>query len=214
MKKIHVINKNTEKHDYLFNPMFRLRHSVFKEKLNWKVNSEDQLEIDEYDDEKNANYVVVTDKIDDVVGCMRLLPTIGRYMLKDTFSDLAHHFNLPQEENVWEISRFAVNNKTQESHSTVGFGETTNHLAQGMCDFAIKNNISHYIGLTTPHVERLIKNLGLTCTRMGQMQIIDDLKVVAIEIKMDAQGIESVRRKLIEKYTHLSKNIENIAVEY
>lgn len=196
MKEINIINKESDKYAELSNPMFELRHSVFKEKLNWEVSSEDNKEKDEYDDEDNANYVLVTDDEDDVVGCMRLLPTTGPYMLKNTFPELAKDILLPEEENVWEISRFAVEDKNQTTANKFGFGETTKHLAIGMCNFAIENNIKSYVGLTTPHVERLIRNLGLTCNRVSKVEQISDLKVVIIEIVIDEKGLNTVKEKL------------------
>jgi len=43
-----------------------------------------------------------------VVGCWRLLPTTGPYMLKDIFSHLLWGKPAPEQPDVWEISRFAI----------------------------------------------------------------------------------------------------------
>lgn len=197
MKEITLLNKSSANYHDLADPMFSLRHAVFKQRLGWSVNTTNNKEFDEYDDEKEASYVIVTEQgQNEVLGCMRLLPTTGPYMLKNTFPEIAKDFLLPEQKDIWEISRFAVQDKSQNNENKFGFGETTKHLAAGMCDFAIRNGIKSYVGLTTPHVERLIRNLGLTCNRLGKVEKIEDLKVVTIEIIMDEKGIQTVKEKL------------------
>ena len=78
----------------VFDGMFALRHRVFRERLGWDVNSVAGREHDLYDDLHPVYLVCRDDK--QTVGCWRLLPTTGPYMLKDVFSDLLHGHPLPR----------------------------------------------------------------------------------------------------------------------
>ena len=64
--------------------MHRLRYRVFKERLGWDVEVSGDMEIDEFDACRPA-YLLQTDDEDRIQGCVRLLPTTGPTMLRDTF---------------------------------------------------------------------------------------------------------------------------------
>jgi len=87
--------------------IYRLRHRVFRGRLNWEVNDDAGRERDEFDDLPQV-YACTLDQYDRVVGTWRLLPTTGAYMLRDVFPELLHGQEAPCSPNVWEVSRFAV----------------------------------------------------------------------------------------------------------
>src|SRR5690348_10357820 len=89
--------------------MFRLRHEVFKERLDWEVGSRAGKERDVFDDLDPV--YIVCEKDGDVLGSWRLLPTTGPYMLQDVFPELLHGQPAPNAPHVWEISRFAVSKR-------------------------------------------------------------------------------------------------------
>ncbi|MGH8580944.1 MAG: acyl-homoserine-lactone synthase [Gammaproteobacteria bacterium] len=64
--------------------MFRLRHTVFYQRLRWDVKSVGDLERDDYDDLAPV-YLVSRDHQRRVDGCLRLFPTTGSYMLKERY---------------------------------------------------------------------------------------------------------------------------------
>ena len=64
--------------------MHRLRYRVFKERLGWDVEVSGDMEIDEFDACRPA-YLLQTDDDGRIQGCVRLLPTTGPTMLRDTF---------------------------------------------------------------------------------------------------------------------------------
>jgi acyl homoserine lactone synthase len=73
------------------------------------------MEIDEFD---RLDPVFIVAKINDQVeGCLRLLPTTGKYMLKDTFPQLLNGEPAPIHHDVLEISRYAVNTQSGESNT-------------------------------------------------------------------------------------------------
>jgi N-acyl-L-homoserine lactone synthetase len=90
--------------------MHRLRGRVFKDRLDWDVSVCNGLEIDQYDTFK-PTYLMALEQ-NDVVGCVRLLPTTGRNMLADTFPVLLDGNAAPRAARIWESSRFCVDTKS------------------------------------------------------------------------------------------------------
>ncbi|PCI44438.1 MAG: hypothetical protein COB49_11105 [Alphaproteobacteria bacterium] len=84
--------------------MYQHRYQVFVENLRWNLPlAKNGLEIDQYDTE-DAVYILSLDHNMDVVGSMRLLPTIQDHLMSDLFS---HLLNVPEPigESIWESSR-------------------------------------------------------------------------------------------------------------
>ena len=64
--------------------MHRLRYRVFKERLDWDVQVSGDMEIDEFDALHPA-YLLQRATDGRIQGCVRLLPSTGPTMLRDTF---------------------------------------------------------------------------------------------------------------------------------
>jgi len=170
--------------------MYRLRHEVFHDRLGWEVTTDNGMEHDEFD---LADPVYVLAKgseggegdEDEVLGCWRLLPTQGPYMLKDTFPQLLHGQPAPQQPDVWELSRFAVMVPKYES-AGFGFSEIPVKMMQTLFLFARHNKIKRYVTVTTVAVERLIRKLGVNISRLGAPIKIGRVLTVACYIEIDA----------------------------
>lgn len=164
--------------------MFQLRHEIFYEKLQWEVNSINGLEYDEFDD-ADAVYVAARSYVNrNVEGCWRLRPTTTPYMLKDTFPQLLGGGKAPVADDIWEISRFAVTN-TPYLDTRYGFGEISKDIIAATVDFALENQISSYVMVTSVSVERMTRKLGYQPVRMGPPQRIGRVSAVAVEIPID-----------------------------
>lgn len=96
--------------------MHRLRAKVFKGRMGWEVPIMSGMEIDGYD-ALDPYYMMIREPAKGLRGGMRVLPTEGPYMLKDTFPELLYGHPAPEDPKIWEISRFAI-----ESEGPHGFG--------------------------------------------------------------------------------------------
>ena len=67
--------------------MHRLRYRVFKERLGWDVEVSGDMEIDAFDASQPV-YLLQKGDTERIQGCVRLLPTTGPTMLRDTFPAL------------------------------------------------------------------------------------------------------------------------------
>jgi acyl homoserine lactone synthase len=157
-----------------------LRAKVFRDRMGWEVPVLDGMEIDGYD-ALEPHYMVIRDEQNKVCGCWRMLPTEGPYMLKDTFPELLHGAQAPENERVWELSRFAIET---EGDSNFGFAERAMVAMRGIVNFADENDIEKYVTVTTTAVERLLRHAGVDITRMGPPLRIGVEKAVALEIHL------------------------------
>jgi acyl homoserine lactone synthase len=167
--------------------MFRLRHHVFFETLQWDVPSINGMEIDDYDDE-DAYYILSRSLVTrDVEGCVRLRPTLSSYMLKDTFPMLLDGQAAPERADLWEISRFAVVN-TPYADARYGFGDLSRDIITEMVDFAVQRDISGYVTVTSTGLQRITDKLGYHTARIGQARRIGRVRTVALDLPIDANA--------------------------
>ncbi len=145
--------------------MFKLRHEVFKERLDWEVGSQNGRERDMFDD-LDPVYIVCEDD-GDVLGTWRLLPTTKPYMLKDVFPELLYGMPAPEAPDVWEISRFAVSKRVIGNDSLGTIKRVTNLLLEQLFAFAAHRDIRQIVAVADVRFERILKRSGLLTHRYG-----------------------------------------------
>jgi acyl homoserine lactone synthase len=145
--------------------MFKLRHEVFKERLDWEVGSQNGRERDMFDD-LDPVYIVCEDE-GDVLGTWRLLPTTKPYMLKDVFPELLYGMPAPEAPDVWEISRFAVSKRVVGNDSLGTIKKVTNLLLEQLFTFAARRDIRQIVAVADVRFERILKRSGLLTHRYG-----------------------------------------------
>ncbi len=163
--------------------MYRLRHAVFHDRLCWDVVSDHGMEHDFFD-VLNPLYVLVRGG-GKLMACWRLLPTTGAYMLRDVFPQLLHGEPAPQEQGIWELSRFAVATLDRQNPA-FGLGETSIHMLQAVVSFAQQHGIRRYLTVTTVAIERLMRKLGLAVHRFGPPLGIGQTTAVALWFDVDS----------------------------
>jgi acyl homoserine lactone synthase len=178
----------------LLDSMFRLRHDVFHERLGWDVRSEGGREHDWYD--LIGPHYLVAHEGRRALGCWRMLPTQGPYMLRDIFPQLLAGDPAPAAPGVWEISRFAVADEAC-GHS-FGFGDMPAEMLRAMVRFAVRRDIHTIVGVTSAAVERMLRQLGFSVERLGPPQRIGRVLSVAFRLAMDAATQRAVCGEVLE----------------
>ncbi len=145
--------------------MFKLRHEVFKQRLDWEVGSQNGRERDMFDD-LDPVYIVCEDE-GEVLGTWRLLPTTKPYMLKDVFPELLYGQAAPEAPDVWEISRFAVSKRVVGNDSLGTIKRVTNLLLEQLFTFAAHRDIRQIVAVADVRFERILKRSGLLTHRYG-----------------------------------------------
>ena len=164
--------------------MYKLRHEVFHDRLGWEVSSDNGMEHDVFD-EVDPVYVLVRGDRQQIIGCWRLLPTTGPYMLKDVFPQLLHGQPAPERPDVWELSRFAVA-ESESAPTSFGLSETPLRMIRAAVQFAQLNGISRYVSVTSVAIERMFRKLGVSVTRLGEPIRIGRVLTVACTLEIDA----------------------------
>jgi acyl homoserine lactone synthase len=164
--------------------MFRFRHKVFRERLGWEVESRNGLEIDRFD-ELEPVYMVSQNDHKEITGSWRLLPTMGPYMLKDTFPQLLCGEPAPQDPGIWEVSRFATVTSSHRGRAQANLGQVTFDMIRSLLPFAEEHGIRHYVFVTSVALERLVTRIGLPLRRFGDGQAQRVGKVLSVACWLD-----------------------------
>jgi len=168
-------------------PMFRLRHRIFGERLGWQVQSRDGLEVDEYDD-LHSRYLLLADQ-GALLGGWRLRPTTQPYMLADIFPQLLYGQPPPRHPRVWEVSRFAIDTEG-ERQARFGFNATARELLSATAGYALDHGIDRYVMVASTGAERLYRNAGLQVQRFGPPQQVGRARSVACWVDIDTHTCE------------------------
>jgi len=166
--------------------MYRLRFRVFKNRLDWDVPTSGDMERDAYDDFKPV-YLLQRNAAGDLTGCVRLLPTTGPTMLRDTFPALLHGGPMPSDPFVWETSRFALDQRHVSSVGAGGVATQTYELLVGLLEFGLANSIREIVTVTDARMERILRRANWPLRRLGEPVQIGDTRALAgsVEISED-----------------------------
>ena len=168
--------------------MHRLRRRVFRDRLDWEVSVSDGLEVDQYD-ALSPTYLLGLDR-QDVVGCVRLLPTTGRNMLANTFPVLLDGRAAPRSSEIWESSRFCVDTQNVAAPAESGLRQATFLLFAAMIEWGQQHDLQAIATVTDLRMERLLRRAGWSLDRLGEPRQIGAAKAVAglLPVTDDALG--------------------------
>src|SRR5258708_4766437 len=149
----------------------RLRKQVFSDRLGWSITVSGDLEVDEYDALAPV-YVLSETAEGDVLGVVRLLPTVGPYMLRNTFASLLDDLDAPASELMWEASRFAVAKRSAKGDC--GLARATYDLLIGVLQFSLANDIEAIVCVVDLRMERVLRRAGWHMQRLGRERRLRD----------------------------------------
>jgi N-acyl-L-homoserine lactone synthetase len=157
-------NNNVGSHVSSLYQMHRLRKEVFSDRLGWSVAISGDLEVDEYDALAPV-YVLSETAEGEVLGGVRLLPTTGPYMLRNTFAALLDGRQAPANELTWEASRFAVAKSSAKGDG--GLAHATYELLIGVLQFGLAHDIEAIVCVVDLRMERVLRRAGWQMQRLG-----------------------------------------------
>lgn len=165
--------------------MHRMRHRVFRERLDWDVTTSGGLEIDEYD-AMGPSYLLYKAKDGQVVGGVRFLPTTGPNMLRDTFPALLGGHVAPASSRVWESSRFALDLPPYAEKVDCGVARATIELFCGVVEFGLAHGCTNIVTVTDARLERILRRVGWPLQRFAPPQEVGNTRAVAglLEVSM------------------------------
>jgi acyl homoserine lactone synthase len=158
--------------------MHRLRHKIFKERLQWDVSVVDNMEIDTFDAALPKYLLIVTDRRE-VVGHVRFLPTIGPTMLAETFPQLLGDRAAPRDARIVESSRFCVDTTTIGPTAANGLRHATHMLFALIVEWGLDNGQHSIVTVTDTRMERILRRAGWPLERMADAVTIGPTEAVA-----------------------------------
>lgn len=176
----------------LYDSLAAYRYEVFVQRLGWELPSQPGYEQDQFDHADTVH--VVARRLDgSIVGCGRLLPTTGPYLLEQVFPRLLNGLPTPRSPQIWELSRFAampVNGA--ETPATPDY-MAERVLLQAL-RFCAQRGVTHLLAVSTPPVERLLQRAGVECQRLGPPEMAGGKPVIAFVIAVSDASIEALAR--------------------
>jgi acyl homoserine lactone synthase len=173
--------------------MHRLRYRIFKERLGWDVQVSGDMEVDEFD---ACRLVYLLQRDDDgrVQGCVRLLPTTGPTMLRDTFPALMDGQAAPASDAIWESSRFGVDLCTREAKTAGSIARATYELFAGMIEFGLMQQLTDIVTVTDARMERILCRARWPLKRLGAPRPIGKTIAVAGYLEVSPERLRDVRQ--------------------
>jgi acyl homoserine lactone synthase len=176
------------------NALASYRHKVFVERLGWGLNVVPGFEQDQFDRDDTV-HVMASNDTEELIGCARLLPTVGRYLLEEVFPELLNGTPVPRSEKVWELSRFAA---TGSGRSAGAAGGRREYLAQRLLLKALQycalRDVTQLVAVTTVSVERLMHRAGVEVCRIGPPSIIGGQPVLALVIEVNKCSLDALAK--------------------
>lgn len=172
--------------------MHRLRYRVFKERLHWDVEVRNGLEIDQYD-ALHPTYLLAIDRNRAICGCVRLLPTLGPTMLRDTFPALLHGTPMRSSLSIWESSRFALDVAETAPRGDGGMAVETYELFAGLVEFGLAMRLREIVTVTDTRVERILRRAAWPLARIGPPLAIGSTQAVAGFLEVSRAALNRIR---------------------
>jgi acyl homoserine lactone synthase len=172
--------------------MHQLRYRVFKERLDWDVHTSGGMEVDSFDALHPA-YLVQLATDGRVQGCVRLVPSAGPTMLRDTFPALLAGQTAPSSSTVWESSRFALDIATDAPKGKHAIACATYELFAGMIEFGLSRRLTYIVTVTDVRMERILRRAGWPLRRLGNPCNLGNTLAVAGYLEISTEILAGIR---------------------
>jgi acyl homoserine lactone synthase len=176
----YVYADQLDKFPKLRDSMFRDRADQFKTRLGWDVNvDENGFERDQYDD-LNPLYVIWENADGTHGGSMRFLPTTGRTMVNEHFTDILGGGTIVSP-LIWECTRFCLS-RDAESRVAAALMLAGGEIMQGF-------GVAHFAGVFDARMVRIYRLIGSSPEVLGSTgEGRDKISVGLWEFTPDAQA--------------------------
>lgn len=174
--------------------MYRLRYRVFNDRMGWNVETVNGMERDRFDTLKPV-YILQRDPNGAICGCVRLLPSTGPTMLRDTFPTLLAGDPMPCDPAIWETSRFALDVPETCPKGAGGIAVYTYELFAGVVEFSLSRGVREIVTVTDVRLERVLRRSNWPLHRIGQSERIGNTLAVAGTVDISVDVLNRLRSR-------------------
>jgi N-acyl-L-homoserine lactone synthetase len=150
------------------------------------------MEIDEFDACRPV-YLLQRTEDSGIQGCVRLLPTTGPTMLRETFPALLDGEAAPTSDSIWESSRFGVDLCAREAKTAGSIARATYELFAGMIEFGLTQQLTDIVTVTDARMERILCRARWPLRRLGSPRPIGKTIAVAGYLEVSRERLQCVR---------------------
>ncbi len=188
-----ISRDNAHLHRDTLESMYQLRHDVFIKRLGWDLDGHEGEEHDQFDND-DAVYLVLENDQKQVVASARMLPTTAPHLLGDVFPQLAYPALPPVADSIWEVTRLVVDHR-KERHTCNTIQNVSGSLWCCLAEFGLAMGLSHFVSVSDVRLERIMKRVGWSFSRLGDAIDIDGIGVAGEFIDVSHQVLGTLRRK-------------------
>ena len=165
--------------------MHRLGHRIFKERLGWDVQVSGDREVDEFDACRPV-YVLQRNADGRVQGYVRLLPTTGPNMLRDTFPALLDRQVAPTSDDPGKqpLRRRSLHPRTEDGRQ---------YRASDLIEFGLMRKLTDVVTMTDVRMERILCRARWPLRRLGSPRPIGKTIAVAGYLEVSRERLQCVR---------------------
>jgi acyl homoserine lactone synthase len=172
--------------------MHQLRYRVFRVRMDWDVQTSGDMEIDDFDALHPAYLTQLSDD-GQMQGSVRLLPTVGPTMLRETFPVLLEGQTAPSSPLIWESSRFAIDLAPDAPNGEHGIARATYELFAGMIEFGLSRSLTDIVTVTDARMERILRRAGWPLRAIGRPRPFGKTMALAGYLEVSTDALERIR---------------------
>jgi N-acyl-L-homoserine lactone synthetase len=145
----------------------KIRKQVFFDTFRWDVPIINSWEIDGYD-ALDPVYLLCLDELGQVMGGVRLLPSMGFTMLNDTFPQLLPDGKRIESSLIWESSRFSIDRAADVRIGPKRISRGIAELGLGMNEIGARLGLSHIVTVYDAILHRHLLRVGCAGRPIGE----------------------------------------------
>lgn len=174
--------------------MHRLRARVFKDTLKWDVEvSPEGLEVDCFD-LPEAVYLLALGKQSRVIGSWRLLPTTGPTMIRDVWPQYLETLPMPAREDVFEVSRFAVDVIEEDPREAARQGQqAVGEMFCALTELCLKTGIHEVYTMYDDRIAKIIRRIDCQPYKVSDRLQVGDFTCQTGVFKTDQDMLTRLR---------------------
>ena len=189
----------------------QIRKRVFFDKFGWEVPVINSWEIDGYD-AMDPVYLLSINEKEQVVGGLRLLPTMGFNMLNDTFPVLLPEGKRIESPLIWETSRFCIDSEIDIQIGPKRIHRAVAELGLGLNEIGERIGLSHFVAVYDAHLHRHLSRVGCAGEPIGEPKRVGKALALAVFYEVGQEAAARTRAAsgiegsvLEENYVRLPK---------
>lgn len=181
----------------LLEQSFRLRKKIFADRLGWKVSVHGMYERDAYDDLHPAYLLWCDERLTQLYGTVRLMPTTGPTLLYDVFRDTFPDACDLVAPGIWEGTRMCVDvEAVVRDFPDMRPDRAFCLLLLALCEVALENGIHTMISNYEPHLRRVYQKAGAEFDELGRSDEHGRFPVCCGAFEVSPRVLAGMRRKI------------------